>query len=133
MPGRAGVADDGIIPVAPPRAAVPGGAAPSQASAELPPGTAPEEYLRRARDAYGAGRIAQALAVLDQFRDRFPAGSDEAWWLYGQSLEAAGPSRDIRSALDYYRRLVREYPQSPRFDEARRRIAYLERYYFNIP
>jgi hypothetical protein len=59
-------------------------------------------------------------------------GSDEAWWLYGQFLEAAGPSRDIRSALDYYRRLVREYPQSPRYNEARRRVAYLERYYFSI-
>jgi TolA-binding protein len=138
LPGRAGAADDGIVPVGPPRAAVPDGTAPSQTASsaeglDLPLGTAPEEYLRRARETYEAGRIPQALAVLDQFRERFPAGSDEAWWLYGQSLEAAGPSRDIRSALDYYRRLVQGYPQSTRFDEARRRIAYLERYYFNIP
>jgi outer membrane protein assembly factor BamD (BamD/ComL family) len=73
-----------------------------------------------------------ALSILDQFRETYPAGSDEAWWLYGQLLEANGPQRDIRSALDYYRRLIREYPQSTRYDEARRRIAYLERYYFNI-
>jgi outer membrane protein assembly factor BamD (BamD/ComL family) len=76
--------------------------------------------------------IPQALSILDQYREIYPVGSDEAWWLYGQLLEANSPSRDVRSALDYYRRLVREYPQSPRFDEARRRIAYLERYYFNI-
>jgi tetratricopeptide (TPR) repeat protein len=98
------------------------------ASGPLPP----EGYTNRAREEYDAGRIAPALSILDQFREIYPAGSDEAWWLYGQLLEANSPSRDIRSALDYYRRLVREYPQSPRIDEARRRIAYLERYYFNI-
>jgi outer membrane protein assembly factor BamD (BamD/ComL family) len=77
--------------------------------------------------------VAEALGILDQFREQYPSGSDEAWWLYGQFLEANSPSRDIRSALDYYRRLLREYPQSSRYNEARRRISYLERYYFNIP
>ncbi|MDR2631714.1 MAG: hypothetical protein LBC60_12400, partial [Spirochaetaceae bacterium] len=98
----------------------------------FPRGTAPEGYVNRAREEYDAGRVASALSILDQFREAYPAGSDEAWWLYGQLLEANGPQRDIRSALDYYRRLIREYPQSSRFDEARRRIAYLERYYFTI-
>jgi Tfp pilus assembly protein PilF len=98
----------------------------------LPDGIQPEEFFRKAREAFEAGQIQPALAILDQFRERYPLGSDEAWWLYGQFLEAAGPSRDIRSALDYYRRLVREYPQSPRCNDARGRIAYLERFYFNI-
>jgi outer membrane protein assembly factor BamD (BamD/ComL family) len=88
--------------------------------------------LRTAQEEFNAGRVAGAIAALDQFRDRFPAGSDEAWWLYGQFYEANSPSRDIRAALDYYRRLVREYPQSRRYTDARRRIAYLERYYINI-
>jgi hypothetical protein len=70
--------------------------------------------------------------MLDQFRNRFPLGSDEAWWLYGQYYEAAGSARNIRSSLEYYRRLVNEYPQSPRYTDAKRRIAYLERYYINI-
>jgi hypothetical protein len=98
----------------------------------LPEETTPDEYIRKSREEYDAGRVAGALAILDQFRTRFPAGSDEAWWLYGQLLEANSPSRDIRSALDCYRRLVQEYPQSSRYNDARRRIAYLERYYFNI-
>jgi outer membrane protein assembly factor BamD (BamD/ComL family) len=93
----------------------------------------PDQYLNRAREEYDAGRVAAALGFLDQFREQYPAGSDESWWLYGQFLEAGSPSRDIRSALDYYRRLIREYPQSSRYDDARRRISYLERYYFNIP
>jgi TolA-binding protein len=107
-------------PVTPGEPAVPG--------REMSPG----EYLDAARREYEAGRVATALAILDQFRERYPAGTDEAWWLYGQFYEAGGPSRDIRAALDYYRRLVQEYPQSRRYNEARRRIAYLERYYINI-
>jgi outer membrane protein assembly factor BamD (BamD/ComL family) len=92
----------------------------------------PEEYLSRARAESEAGRLPQALGILDQFRGRFPLGSDEAWWLYAQLYEAPGSERDIRAALDYYRRLVNEYPQSKRYADARRRIAYLERYYINI-
>ncbi|AEF86893.1 putative lipoprotein [Treponema primitia ZAS-2] len=98
----------------------------------VPEGSLPEEYLRRARAESEAGRIPQALNILDQFRSKFPLGSDEAWWLYAQLYEAPGSERDIRAALDYYRRLVNEYPQSLRYADAKRRIAYLERYYINI-
>jgi hypothetical protein len=98
----------------------------------LPPETPAEEYLRRAREEYGAEHIPEAIAVLDQFMAQFPLGSDEALWLYAQLYEKQGPFRDIRLSLDYYRRLVKEYPQSNRYDDSRRRIAYLERYYINI-
>jgi outer membrane protein assembly factor BamD (BamD/ComL family) len=97
-----------------------------------PENLGPGDYPGRAREEFEAGRVASAISLLDQFRARYPSGSDEAWWLYGQFYEANSPSRDIRTALDYYRRLVREYPQSPRYNDARRRIAYLERYYINI-
>jgi TolA-binding protein len=98
----------------------------------LPQDTAAEEYLRRAREEYQEGRFPQSMAILDQFLERFPLGSDEAYWLYAQLCEKQGPSRDIRLALDYYRRLTAEYPQSSHYSDARRRIAYLERYYINI-
>jgi outer membrane protein assembly factor BamD (BamD/ComL family) len=94
--------------------------------------TPPSGYLQKAREEFDAGRTASAISMLDQFREHYPAGSDEAYWLYGQFYEANSPSRDILTALDYYRRLVREYPQSGRYNDARRRIAYLERYYINI-
>jgi hypothetical protein len=94
--------------------------------------SSPEEYVRRARQEFDAGRVEQALAVLELMKQYYPAGTDEAWWLLGQLYEANSPARDIRLSLEYYRRLVNEYPQSNRVDDARRRIAYLERYYFNI-
>jgi tetratricopeptide (TPR) repeat protein len=92
----------------------------------------PEELLGKAKTEYDAGHIAAALTALNQFKEKFPGGSDEAWWLYAQALEANSPERDVRLALDYYRRLVREYPQSARYDDAVKRIAYLERFYFTI-
>jgi hypothetical protein len=119
----AGPVQDAALP------AGPGTPSPAETGTE---GDSPDQYLRRAREEFEAGRVAPALALLDRFRERYPAGSDETWWLYGQFYEANSPSRDIRSSLDYYRRLLREYPQSSRCNEARRRIAYLERYYINI-
>jgi hypothetical protein len=92
----------------------------------------PQIFMDRAWGEMNAGRVSGALSALGELRERFPSGTDEAWWLYGQALEARGPDQDIRAALDYYRRLVRDYPQSRWYAEARRRIAYLERYYINI-
>jgi tetratricopeptide (TPR) repeat protein len=101
----------------------------SPAGATVSPG----DLLRRAKADYDGGRVAAALSALDQYLLSNPAGGDEAYWLYGQALEANNPAtRDIRRALEYYRRLMREYPQSGRYEDARRRAAYLERYYFNI-
>ena len=126
--------DDGIVPVAPPQAV-------SSAAQQRPDAAStnsiqtdasPDEYIRRAKLEFDAGRVESALTILDTMKQRYPSGTDEAWWLYGQLLESNSSSRDIRLALEYYRRLIREYPQSSRAGDAQRRIAYLERYYFNI-
>ncbi|MDR0444533.1 MAG: hypothetical protein LBH44_14135 [Treponema sp.] len=91
----------------------------------------PEELLQKAKETFDEGKTAAAILLLDQYREQYPLG-DELYWLYGQFYEANTSSRDILLALDYYRRLVREYPQSGRYNDARRRIAYLERFYINI-
>ena len=98
----------------------------------LPLADSPADYVRRARAEFDAGRVAPALAILDEMRLRFPAGSDEAWLLYAQLFEANSPSRDIQQSLEFYRRLVSEYPHSNLVAEALRRIAHLERFFFNI-
>jgi TolA-binding protein len=106
--------------------------APAAPTAGLGPATPPNIFLQRAQEEFDAGKVASAIAILDQFTGYYPSGSDEAYWLYGQFYEANSPSRNILTALDYYRRLTREYPQSSRYNDARRRIAYLERFYINI-
>jgi hypothetical protein len=127
LPAPSSTNDEGVVPARPPVSA---GQAPE--SPELPADLSPADYIRKAREEFEAGRVASAISVLDQFRERYPSGSDEAYWLYGQFYEANSPGRDILRALDNYRRLVREYPQSGHYNDARRRIAYLERYYINI-
>ncbi|MDR0321421.1 MAG: hypothetical protein LBI28_07940 [Treponema sp.] len=92
----------------------------------------PEVILQRAQETFEGENVAGAIALLDQFMEYYPGGSDELYWMYGQFYEANSPSRNILLSLDYYRRLVNEYPQSRRFNDARRRIAYLERFYINI-
>jgi outer membrane protein assembly factor BamD (BamD/ComL family) len=92
----------------------------------------PNTLLQRAQETFNNGNVAAAITLVDQYMNHFPGGSDEAFWLYGQFYEANSPSRNILNALDYYRRLVNEYPQSTRLTETRRRIAYLERFFINI-
>ena len=123
------------VPGGPAAGVASGGAATagaSNAAPTIPPNALPEDYLSAAQKELDAGRVASALAVLDTFREKFPGGSDEAWWLYGKALETMGPNRDIKAALGFYQRLVAEYPQSPRYDGAQKRILYLQRYYFDI-
>jgi len=95
-------------------------------------GSPPETILQRAKEAFDGGNAAAAIALLDQYAQIFPGGTDELYWYYGQFYEANTPSRNILLSLDYYRRLVNEFPQSSRLNDARRRIAYLERFYINI-
>ena len=101
----------------------------AQTTAEM---QTPDDFLKRAKEEFDGGRVEQAVAIMNQMSQRFPSETDEVLWLYGQLYEASSPLRDIRLALYYYRRLVSEYPQSSRYDDARGRIIYLERFYFNI-
>jgi hypothetical protein len=96
-----------------------------------PPPAAPEDLLREAREAVAAEKYPDAIALLNLLEHQ-AALDDEAWWLYGQAFEAASPARDIRSALDAYSCIVRDYPQSGHYKDAQNRIAFLNRFYFNI-
>jgi hypothetical protein len=116
----------------PPSASTATGSPPVAAGTETQEKILPDALLQRAKETFDQGNPQAAITLLDQYRESYPSGSDEVFWLYGQFYEANSPARDILSALNYYRRLVREYPQSARASDARRRIAYLERYYINI-
>jgi len=94
-----------------------------------------DETIKKAKENFDAGNAAAAINLLEQLMGNYsgaPDGSDEIYWQLGQYYEANTPSRNILLSVDYYRRLVNEYPQSSRYNDARRRIAYLERFYINI-
>jgi len=92
----------------------------------------PVVLLQRAKENFDKQNIAEAISLLDQYMKYYPGGSDETYWMYGQLYEANSPNKNILLSLDYYRRLVNEYPQSGRLSDAKRRITYLERFYINI-
>jgi hypothetical protein len=92
----------------------------------------PEAVMRKARETFDGGNIKAAIELLNQLVADYPDVSDEVYWLLGQYYETNSPARNILLSLDNYRRLVKEYPQSNYFNDARRRIAYLERFYINI-
>jgi len=128
-----------LVPVTQPAAAAPPAsmtpsepAAQPTAAAEKQETISPNTLMQRSKETFESGNVPAAISLLDQYMSYFPGGSDEAYFLYGQFYEANSPSRNILLSLDYYRRLVNEYPQSSRSNEARRRIAYLERFYINI-
>ena len=91
------------------------------------------DLLKKAREEFEAGRFESAISQLDQYREILPSGSDEAWWLYGQCYEAASPGRNMLSALNYYRRLTDDFPQSDYLSDAQKRILYIERFYIKNP
>jgi len=110
---------------------------PAAQSAESQPSAVREklpfdETIKKAKDTFEGGNTAAAIALLEQLMEDYPAGNDDIYWQLGQYYEANSPSRNILLSIDYYRRLVNEYPQSSRYNDARRRIAYLERFYINI-
>jgi hypothetical protein len=93
----------------------------------------PENFLQQAREAFAAKSYAGAISLLDNFQRQYPEMNDEAWWLYGQALEnAPQPDRDVRGALEAYSYLTREYPGSKFYKNAQNRIAFLNKFYFNI-
>ena len=87
------------------------------------------DYMAQAEEAFTAELYAEAISFLEQFQG---SHTDLTLWIYAQSYEADSPARNIRAALNYYRRLLREFPQSTFGTEAQRRIAHIERFFFNI-
>jgi hypothetical protein len=92
----------------------------------------PEAALLSARSELSAGRVPGAIASLDRLFALAPNGTDEAYILYARALEQNGAQKDIKSAYAYYKKLCDEYPESPYWDEAAARVAYIERHYFDI-
>jgi hypothetical protein len=92
----------------------------------------PEGILLAAKNELQAGRVPSAMALLDAYVVRYPAGCDELYWLYGVAFEQSGPFRDIKKAYAFYKKLVEDYPMSPWWEKAKERMTYIERHYLQL-
>lgn len=88
--------------------------------------------LERAWKAYNEKQFSKALSYVDQFLDNTAALYDEGLFLKGQILEAKSDVQDIKNAVEAYRTVTENYPESDWWTKARQRIIYLKRFYFDI-
>ena len=90
------------------------------------------DLLEKAKSAYENKDYENALSLVNQFLDLSNFSVDEALFLKGQILEKPFASRNIREALNCYKKIISSYPQSAFWDKADERIKYIQRFYFNI-
>ena len=90
------------------------------------------EILALAKHAYEAKDYAGSLSYLADFFDKAVSLTDEGLFLKGKVLEAPSSSRNIKEALASYKTLVANYPESELWNDAAKRISYIERIYFDI-
>lgn len=94
--------------------------------------TSSKNLLEQAKKDFEAKSYAQALSEVQQYLDTQNTRIDEALFLQGQILEADSEVKNIKSAIDSYNSLIKNYPASTFWQKANRRKIYLNRYYVNI-
>ena len=90
------------------------------------------DLLDKAKTAYNNKDYENALSLVNKFLESSIVSIDEALFLKGQILEKPFANRNIRDALDCYKKIISTYPQSDLWDKADERIKYIQRFYFNI-
>lgn len=91
-----------------------------------------EELLQKVREATNAADAAAALRYLAAFFEIANENIDEALFLQGKVYELNTGTRNIRLALNAYKTLTAEYPQSTHWAAADSRIRYITAFYINI-
>ncbi|MDE5613228.1 MAG: hypothetical protein K2I74_01060 [Treponemataceae bacterium] len=90
------------------------------------------DLLERAKRAYADKQYENALDLVQRHLDDATEKIDEALFLQGQILEADSSVKSIRSAIDSYESLTKNYPMSALWKKANNRIIYLKRFYIEI-
>ncbi len=88
--------------------------------------------LEQAKKAYDEKRYADALELVQQFFDVATGDFDAGLYLEGLILEAKSDVRNIKSAIDAYDTLIKNWPQSNYWRRANERSIYLKRFYIDI-
>ncbi len=91
-----------------------------------------KEILDLAQKAFEAKNYTESLSYLEDFFDKAVSLTDEGLYLKGKVLETPSSSRNIKEALSSYKAIVNNYPESELWDDASKRISYIERIYFDI-
>lgn len=93
---------------------------------------AAQGLLEQAQKAYDEKRYADALSLVRRFFEAATSDFDAGLYLQGLVLEADSQVRDIKSAIESYDAVVKNFPQSKFWTRANERGIYLKRFYIDI-
>lgn len=99
---------------------------------EVPQILDPSEYISKAKKAADEKNIEEEYNNLQNFILLAQTGKDEALWMLAQIYEGNSKYRDIKKAIETYEELKDNYPLSNYWEDANKRIIYLQRFYINI-
>lgn len=92
----------------------------------------PSSILEQAQKEFDSKNFEKAHLLVNEFFEKSDLDLDKALFLQGQILESNSSVRDIKSAIDAYDALIKNYRRSPLWKKASERSQYLKRFYINI-
>jgi len=90
------------------------------------------DLFARAKKAYAEKRYKDALDLAQAYLDVSVNDTDEVLYLLGQIWEAESAVKNIKSSINSYDALVKNYPMSNLWRKANQRLVYLKRFYVDI-
>ena len=91
-----------------------------------------KSLLKEAEVLYNNKDYKTADKKIKEFLEYAVEDRDAGLFLQGQILEAKSEIQDIKSAIEAYKTLTKNYPASSCWDKANRQIIYLSRFYLEI-
>lgn len=91
-----------------------------------------ESLLEKAKKDFADKKYSDALTEAQEYYNNATTRLDEALFLLGQLSESNSQVKDIRFAVESYEMLLKRFPQSKYWKEAKNRSIYLKRYYIDI-
>ena len=91
-----------------------------------------ESLLEKAKKDFVDGKFSEALSEAQEYYNSASTRLDEALFLIAQISESNSQVRDIRFAVDSYDMLVKRFPASKYWKQAKNRSIYLKRFYIDI-
>ena len=91
-----------------------------------------ESLLEKAKKDFVDGKFEDALKEAQEYYNSASTRLDEALFLLGQISESNSSVKDIRFAVDSYDMLVKRFPASKLWKDAKNRSIYLKRFYIDI-
>lgn len=80
------------------------------------------------------GYDASALKILESYILKYPEGKDADWVYFtlANLYETSEKLKDYRKSVTHYRKVADDFPMSLYWNDAKNRILYIERHFFNI-